>query len=135
MIFLATLPSANENFEYKSNPIPQPLHTYISGSAFFANLTPINKRPFKVKSEFKSLYLIYKKYRKFIIFGGLKVAFFFFFFKQLPLNIKKKFEFFDHMIDGERLLSVAVEVVSFLVNNPLHFHDKTFSVSPSLFPV
>ena len=77
MIFLATLLSANENFEYKSNPIPQPLHTYISGSAFFANLASINKRRFKVKSEFKSLYLIYKKYRKFIIFGGLKVAFFF----------------------------------------------------------
>ena len=94
MIFLATLPSANENFEYKSNPIPQPLHTYISGSAFFANLTSINKRRFKVKSEFKSLYLIYKKYRKFIIFGGLKVAFFFFLFKQLPLNIKQKFAFF-----------------------------------------
>ena len=135
MIFLATLLSANENFEYKSNPIPQPLHTYISGSAFFANLTSINKRRFKVKSEFKSLYLIYKKYRKFIIFGGLKVAFFFFLFTQLPLNIKQKFEFFDHLIDGERLLSVVVEVVSFLVNNPLDFHDKTFSVSPSLFPV
>ena len=30
------------------------------------------------------------------------------FFKQLPLNIKAKFEFSYHLIDGERLLSVVV---------------------------
>ena len=28
--------------------------TYLSGSAFLANLTPSNKQSFKVKSEFKS---------------------------------------------------------------------------------
>ena len=31
---------------------------------------------------------------------------FFFCFKHLPLNIKQKSEFLNHLIDGERLLSV-----------------------------
>ena len=41
-------------------------------------------------------------------------------FRQLPLNNKQKFEFLDHLTDGERLLSLVVE--------PLDFHDATFSV-------
>ena len=40
---------------------------------------------------------------------GVKVASFC--FKQLPLNIKQKFGFSYHSIDGERLLSVVVGVV------------------------
>ena len=39
MTFLPTLPSGNENFERKSNPITLPLYTYLSRSAFLANLT------------------------------------------------------------------------------------------------
>ena len=57
------------------------------------------------------------------------------FFKQLPLNIKQKFEFLFDLIDGERLLSVVVGVVSFLADKPLDFYDTTFSVLPSLFKV
>ena len=44
---------------------------------------------------------------------------FFFCFKQLPLNFKQKFEFPYDLIDGERLLSVVVGVVSFSVDKPL----------------
>ena len=62
--------------------------------------------------------------KKNIIFGGLKVAVFC--FKHLPLDIKQKFEFSYHLIDGERLLSVLVRIVSFPVNKTLHFHDTTF---------
>ena len=39
------------------------------------------------------------------------------------------------LIDGERLLSVEVGVVSFLGDKPLAFHDAISSVSPSLFKV
>ena len=59
----------------------------------------------------------------------------FFCFKQLPLNIKQKFGFSYHLIDGERLLSVVIGVESFLTDKPLDFHDTTFSVSPSSFKV
>ena len=68
-----------------------------------------------------------------VIFGGVKVTFFC--FKQLPLNIKQKFEFSYHLIDRERLISVVVGVVSFSVDKPLDFHDTTFSVSPNLIEV
>ena len=51
-------------------------------------------------------------------FGGVKVAGFFFCFKQLPLNIKQKFEFSYHLIDGEKLLQVVVGAVSFSVDKP-----------------
>ena len=53
MKFFPVLPSGNENSECKSNPIPQPVYTYLIGSAFLANLTPPNKQSFKVKSVFK----------------------------------------------------------------------------------
>ena len=68
--------------------------------------------------------------QKNVLLGGVKVAFFC--FKQLPLNTKEIFESPYHLIDGKRLLSVAVKVVSFLADKPLDFHNKTFSVSPSL---
>ena len=55
----------------------------------------------------------------------------FFSFKLLPSKIKQKFEISYHLIDGERLLSVVVGVVSFLADKS-DFHDTTFSVSPSL---
>ena len=80
-----------------------------------------------------TLYLIRKKVKKFIIFGGVKIAFIC--FKQLPLNIKQKLEFWYHLIDGERLLSAEVEAVSFSVNKPSHFNDTTFLESPSLLKV
>ena len=54
MALLPTLPSGNENSERTSNLIPQPVYTYLSGSAFLANVTPPNEQSFKVKSEFKS---------------------------------------------------------------------------------
>ena len=60
---------------------------------------------------------------------------FFVCFKQLPLNTKQKFEFPYSLIDGERLLSLVVGVVSFLVDKALDFHNTNFSVSPSLFKV
>ena len=53
-------------------------------------------------------------------------------FKQFPLNIKQKFESPYHLIYGERLLSVVVGVVSFLVEKPLDFHDTAFTVSSCL---
>ena len=34
MTFLPKFSSGNENSERKSNPIPKPLYTYLSGSAF-----------------------------------------------------------------------------------------------------
>ena len=69
----------------------------------------------------------------FIVLGEVKVAFFC--FKQVPLHIKQKFEFLCHLVDGGRLLSVVVGVVSFSSDKTLDFHDTTFSVSPSLFKV
>ena len=54
MTFLSMLPSGNENSERESNPILEPLYTYLSGSAFLANLTSPNRQSFKVKSEVKS---------------------------------------------------------------------------------
>ena len=71
-----------------------------------------------------------KDNKKFIVFGGA-----FFCFKQLPLNIKQKFEFSYHLIHGEKLLSVVVRVVRFSAEKPLDFCDTTFSVSPSIFKV
>ena len=53
MTLLPTQPSGNENSERESNPIPQPLYSYLSGSAFVSNLTPPNKQFFKAKSESK----------------------------------------------------------------------------------
>ena len=55
----------------------------------------------------------------------------FFCFKQLPLNIKQKFESPYHLIDGERLLSVVVDLVSFSVDKHSDFHDTTFEALPS----
>ena len=53
MTFLPMLPSGNENSERESNPIPQPLYTYLSGPAYLTNLTPPNRK-FLVKLGFKS---------------------------------------------------------------------------------
>ena len=50
----------------------------------------------------------------------------FFYFKQPSLNIKKKIEFLHHLINGERLFSVVVGVVSFSFDKPLDFHDTIF---------
>ena len=50
---------------------------------------------------------------------------------ELALNTKQKFPY--HLIDGERLLSVVVGLGSFSADKPLDFHDKIFSVLPSLF--
>ena len=55
------------------------------------------------------------------IFGDVKV-FFFFCFKQLLLNIKKKIEVWYHLIHEKRLLSVVVGVLSFSAVKPCHFH-------------
>ena len=56
-------------------------------------------------------------------------------FKKLPLSTKQKFESPYHLIDAERLLSVAVRVISFSADKPFDFHDAIFSVSLSLFKV
>ena len=62
----------------------------------------------------------------------MKVAVFY--FKQLPLNTKKKKKQFSyHLIDGERPLLVVVEVMNFSFGKPSDFHDTTFSESPSPF--
>ena len=47
----------------------------------------------------------------------------------------KKFGFPCHLIDGERLLSVVVKVVSFVVKKLLDFYNTTFSILPSLFKI
>ena len=64
--------------------------------------------------------------KKFILLGRVTVVFLY--FKQLLLNTKEKFESLCNLIDGERLLSVAVGVVIFSVDKPLDFHGTTFSV-------
>ena len=69
--------------------------------------------------------------KKYIIFGVVKVAILC--FKQLLLDMKQKFGFSYHLIDGEKLLSVVIGVPTFLTDKPLDFHNKTFSVSPNLF--
>ena len=48
MAFLSMLQSGTENFECRSNPIPKPLYTSLSGSAVLANLTHPNKQYFEV---------------------------------------------------------------------------------------
>ena len=54
---------------------------------------------------------------------------------QLSLNTKQQFDFPYHLIDGEILLSVVVEVVSFSADKSLDFHDTIFLVFPSLFKI
>ena len=71
--------------------------------------------------------------KKIIISEVVKVAFFLFRFKQLPIDIKWKFKFSFKLIDRKRPLSLLVGVVSFLAKKPLDSHVKKFSVSPSLF--
>ena len=82
----------------------------------------------KVKSESKYCDYVFnlQTIKKIILLGGVKVLFLY--FKQLLLNIKQKFESLCHLIDGERLLSVAVSVVTFSVDKPLDFHGTNFSV-------
>ena len=55
MTFLPQLPSGYENCERASNPVPQPIYPYLSGLAFLANITALNKQLPNVKSVFKSL--------------------------------------------------------------------------------
>ena len=71
--------------------------------------------------------------KKYIRFGVVKFAYLC--FKLLLLDIKQKFGFSYHLIDGERLLSVVIGVPTFLTDKPLDFHNTTFSVSPNLFKV
>ena len=109
---------------------------YLSGSKFLANLTPQNKRFFKVKPVFKFLDHTYNllTIKKVLYLEEKKLRFFVFcLFKQLLLKIKQKFEFLYHLIDAERLLSVVGRAVSFSADKSLDFHNKIFSVSPSLF--
>ena len=54
--------------------------------------------------------------KEIIKLGVEKAAFFC--FKELPLNIKQKFEFSYHLIDGERLLSSVQGVVCFSAEKP-----------------
>ena len=56
----------------------------------------------------------------------------FFCLKHLTLNTKQKFDSLYHLIDGERLWSAVVGVVSLSADKPLNFHDTKFSVSPSI---
>ena len=55
MRFFPKLPSVTENFEWESNPIPQQLYLYLSGSIFFVISTDPNKQLFNVRSVFKYL--------------------------------------------------------------------------------
>ena len=55
MTFFPMLPSVNENYEWESNPMLQPLYLYLSGSAFLGSLTDPNKQLFSVKYVFKFL--------------------------------------------------------------------------------
>ena len=48
---LPTLQLSKESCIWLSNPIPEPIYEYLSGSAFLVNLAPPNKQIFKVKSE------------------------------------------------------------------------------------
>ena len=48
MTFLPKLKSGNENSERESNPIPEPLYTHLSGSAFLV-------QSIQVKKAFKSV--------------------------------------------------------------------------------
>ena len=59
MTFLHTLLSGNENSERESNP-------------FLANSASLNKQSFILKLEFKKL----SPWKKFILFGEIKIAFF-----------------------------------------------------------
>ena len=43
MTFLPTLKSANENSERESNPIPEPLYTHLSGSAFLVQSIQVKR--------------------------------------------------------------------------------------------
>ena len=53
--FLPHSPFDHENCERTSNPILQPIYTYLSGSAFLVNFTAVNKLLPSVKPAFKSL--------------------------------------------------------------------------------
>ena len=59
----------------------------------------------------------------------------FFCFKYVPSNFEKKIEFSYHLINGQRLLSVVVEVIIFSAGKSLDLHDITFSVLHNLFNV
>ena len=55
MTFFPILPSANENCERESYPMPYPLYLYLSGSTFLVSFTDPNKEFFNLKSMFKFL--------------------------------------------------------------------------------
>ena len=74
---------------------------------FLANSTPPNKQSFKVKLIFKSPdHVSNSETIKKIYSIRRSISCFFFFFKQLPLNTKLKFEFACQLIDRIKLLSV-----------------------------
>ena len=55
-----------------------------------------------------------------------------FYFKQIPLNTKQIVLLPHCLIDGGRLLSVVIGLISFSVDKPLDFHDAIFTLSPGL---
>ena len=70
-----------------------------------------------------TIYLIHKQDKYYHIWRSKSCVFC---FKQLSLNIKGEFEFSNHFIDGETLLSVVVGTIGFLTDKRLDFHDTTF---------
>ena len=78
------LSSVNENSERQSNPMPQPLYLYLSGSAFLVSFRDPNKQLLKVKYVyFLIVDLMCKKYTDFIF---LEIEIISFIVKQCPLN-------------------------------------------------
>ena len=55
MTFFPQLPSVNKNSERESNPMPQPVYLYLSGSACLDSLVDPNKQLTNVKAVSKFL--------------------------------------------------------------------------------
>ena len=68
MTFSPILLSGNENSERELNPIPEAVYRYLSRSAFLVSFTEPNKQLPNVKSVFKSLDLLCKKYMYLLLF-------------------------------------------------------------------
>ena len=57
------LPSGHENSDRESNPIPQPVYTYLSASAFLVSFTDPNKQcKILMYLNFLFMDLVCKKY-------------------------------------------------------------------------
>ena len=93
-------PLGNENWEWESNPIPQPLRTYLFGSSFLANLAPPSKEQFQIKLRFKSRDHVTNSYaiKQCSIWRNINCTFW---FKELLLSTKQKFEFSYNLIDAK----------------------------------